>query len=390
MRKSTRIVLAIAALAVLGAGTHWLLTRPSSKAPTATAAIPVKVVSLEAGDVPRFVTGIGTVQSLQSVVIRAQVDGILNRIHVTEGQQVKAGDLLATLDDRAIRAAMEQARAQLAQSQAQLDLARLDLARYQELTRDNGISRQTFDQQKAQVVQLGATVQGNKATLEAAQVQLSYTRIQSPVTGRVGIRNVDEGNFLRVSDAAGLFSVTRIDPVAVEFSLPQQMLPLLQKLTGQSQQAADQAAVQAWMGDDTNGTLLGEGRLTLIDNQVSPTTGTIRAKASFDNPAHTLWPGQLVTVKIQTGIERNALKVPPQVVQRGMDHHFVFRIRDDKAEVVPVKVLYQDSDMTLISGPAPGDVLVQDGQSRLKAGSRVEITPSPAQTTDTVQAAVQP
>lgn len=386
MRKSTRIVLAIVSLAVLGAGANWLLTRPSSKAPTAAAAVPVKVVNIQVGDVPRFVTGIGTVQSLQSVVIRAQVDGILNRVHVTEGQQVKAGDLLATLDDRAIRAAIEQARAQLAQSQAQLDLARLDLARYQELTRDNGISRQTFDQQKAQVVQLGATVQGNKATLEAAQVQLSYTRILSPVTGRVGIRNVDEGNFLRVSDAAGLFSVTRIDPVAVEFSLPQQMLPLLQKLTGQ----ADQAAVQAWLGDDANGTLLGEGRLTLIDNQVSPTTGTIRAKASFDNPAHTLWPGQLVTVKIQTGIERDALKVPPQVVQRGMDHHFVFRIRDDKAEVLPVKVLYQDSDMTLISGPAPGDVLVQDGQSRLKAGSRVEITPTPAQTTDTVQAAVQP
>lgn len=373
-------------MVLLAAGAFWQLKRPAARPVAAAAAIPVKVVSLQSADVPRFVTGIGTVQSLQSVVIRAQVDGILNKVHVVEGQQVKAGDLLATLDDRAIRAAMEQARAQLAQSQAQLDLARLDLARYKELTRDNGISRQTYDQQQAQVVQLGATVQGNKATLEAAQVQLSYTRIQSPVTGRVGIRNVDEGNFLRVNDADGLFTVTRIDPVAVEFSLPQQMLPLLQKLTAQT----DQAAVQAWLGDDDNGTLLGEGRLSLIDNQVSPTTGTIRAKAHFDNPAHILWPGQLVTVKIQTGLERNALKVPPQVVQRGMDQHFVFRIRDNKAEVVPVKVLYQDSDMTLISGPAPGDVLVQDGQSRLKAGSRVEITPVPAQTPDTVQATVQP
>lgn len=373
-------------MVLLAAGALWQLKRPAARPAATATAIPVKVVSIQTADVPRFVTGIGTVQSLQSVVIRAQVDGILNKVHVVEGQQVKAGDLLATLDDRAIRAAMEQARAQLAQSQAQLDLARLDLARYKELTRDNGISRQTYDQQQAQVVQLGATVQGNKATLEAAQVQLSYTRIQSPVTGRVGIRNVDEGNFLRVNDADGLFTVTRIDPVAVEFSLPQQMLPLLQKLTAQT----DQAAVQAWLGDDVNGTLLGEGRLSLIDNQVSPTTGTIRAKARFDNPAHTLWPGQLVTVKIQTGLERNALKVPPQVVQRGMDQHFVFRIRDNKAEVVPVKVLYQDSDMTLISGPAPGDVLVQDGQSRLKAGSRVEITPTPAQTPDTVQATVQP
>ncbi|WP_295471232.1 efflux RND transporter periplasmic adaptor subunit [uncultured Pseudomonas sp.] len=385
MHRSTRTVLALTALLAIGASAWWL-TRPAASPKQPPAPVPVKVISLQSADVPLFVTGIGTVQSLQSVVIRPQVDGILTKVQVKEGQQVKAGDLLATLDDRAIRAAVEQAKAQMAQSQAQLDVARLDLKRYRDLSRDNGISRQTLDQQQAQVLQLEATVQANKATLEAAQVQFSYTRILSPVTGRVGIRNVDEGNFLRVSDANGLFSVTQIDPVAVEFSLPQQMLPTLQGLLAQP----EQAPVQAWLGDDMNGTLLGSGRLSLIDNQVSAGSGTIRAKARFDNPRQALWPGQLVTVKIQTGIERDALKVPPQVVQRGLEQHYVFRIRDGKAEVVPVKVLYQNSDMTLISGASAGDQLVEDGQSRLKAGTRVDASPAPSQNSGVVQATVQP
>ncbi|RMO09999.1 HlyD family secretion protein [Pseudomonas cichorii] len=378
MRKQTRIVLAVATLATLAAIAAWNLTRPAAIKTNTPVAVPVKVINVTAEDVPRFVTGIGSVLSLQSVVIRPQVDGILTRLLVKEGQSVKAGDLLATLDDRSIRATLEQARAQLAQSQAQLDVAQVDLKRYRQLTDDNGISRQTFDQQQALVRQLTATVLGNQANINAAQVQLSHTQIRSPVTGRVGIRNVDEGNFLRVSDATGMFSVTQIDPVAVEFSLPQQMLPTLQTLT--TNPAA--AAVKAYLGDGANGTLLGEGKLSLIDNQVSPTTGTIRAKAQFDNRDEELWPGQLVTVKIQTGIERNSLKVPPQVVQRGIDQHYVYRVTDEqKVEVVPVTVLYQDSDLTLISGPKVGDVLVSDGQSRLRPGTRIEVvreSPQPA------------
>ncbi|GFM86172.1 secretion protein HlyD [Pseudomonas cichorii] len=370
MRKQTRIVIIVATLATLAAIAAWNLTRPAAAKISTPVAVPVKVISVSAEDVPRFVTGIGSVLSLQSVVIRPQVDGILTRLLVKEGQSVKAGDLLATLDDRSIRAALEQAKAQLAQSQAQLDVAQVDLKRYRQLTDDNGISRQTFDQQQALVRQLSATVLGNQATINAAQVQLSHTQIRSPVTGRVGIRNVDEGNFLRVSDTAGMFSVTQINPVAVEFSLPQQMLPTLQSLTANT----TSATVKAYLGDGANGTLLGEGKLALIDNQVSATTGTIRAKAQFDNAEEKLWPGQLVTVKIQTGIERNSLKVPPQVVQRGIDQHYVYRVTSEqKVEVVPVTVLYQDSDLTLISGPSAGDVLVSDGQSRLKPGVRIEV-----------------
>lgn len=376
MRRQTRILLAVALLAGLIGAATWGLNRPVAAKPGPPAAVPVKVISVIEEDVPRFVTAIGSVLSLHSVVIRAQVDGILTRVLVKEGQAVKAGELLATLDDRSIRATLDQAKAQLAQSQAQLDIAQIDLKRYRLLSADNGISRQTFDQQQATVQQLKATAQGNQAAINAAQVQLSHTQIRSPVTGRVGIRNVDEGNFLRVSDAQGLFSVTQIDPVAVEFSLPQQMLPTLQGLIAASQPAS----VQAFLGDGNDGMLLGKGQLKLIDNQVSATTGTVRAKAEFNNPKQLLWPGQLVTVKIQTAVEHNALRVPPQVVQRGIDQHFAFRVNGDKVEVVPVQVLYQDSDLMLISGPRAGDVLVSDGQSRLKAGSRIEILGSPSPT----------
>jgi membrane fusion protein, multidrug efflux system len=357
-----------ALLALVAVGI-WMAMRPTVKKVSAPTAVPVQVIHVEQKDVPRYVTGIGSVLSLQSVVIRTQVDGILTRLMVKEGQQVKTGDLLATIDDRAIRAALEQAKAQLSQSQAQLDVAQVDLNRYKLLTVDNSISKQQYDQQQALVNQLKATVQGNQASINASQVQLSYTQIRSPVTGRVGIRNVDEGNFLRVSDATGLFSVTQIDPVSVEFSLPQQMLPTLHDLLA----APTPAKVNAYVGEGSNGTLLGEGTLTLIDNQVAATTGTIRAKAVFDNAAEKLWPGQLVNVRIQTALDRDALKVPPQVVQRGIDQHFVYRVKDDKVEVVPVKVLYQDSDLVLISGVNANDELVSDGQSRLKNGSHIEV-----------------
>ncbi len=374
-------MIAVAGLALLIAVGIGVSTRPTEKKVNVPAPVPVQVINVVEEDVPRYVTGIGSVLSLQSVVIRPQVDGILTRLFVKEGQQVKRGDLLATIDDRSIRAALEQAKAQLSQSQAQLDVAQVDLKRYKLLTVDNSISKQQYDQQQALVNQLKATVLGNQASINASQVQLSYTQIRSPVTGRVGIRNVDEGNFLRVSDATGLFSVTQIDPVSVEFSLPQQMLPTLHELLA----STTPAPVNAYLGEGATGTLLGEGKLSLIDNQVEAATGTIRAKATFDNAAEKLWPGQLVTVRIQTALDRNALKVQPQVVQRGIDQHYVYRVKGDKVEVVPVKVEYQDSDLMLISGVNVNDVLVSDGQSRLKNGSRIEVVT--AQAVDTLAAA---
>ncbi|PYB73548.1 efflux RND transporter periplasmic adaptor subunit [Pseudomonas sp. LB-090624] len=372
MRRPSRSALlaALALLALVVAGS-WFAQRQPAPGPRAQAAIPVRVISVAQQDVPRYASAIGSVLSLHSVDVRPQVEGVLTQVLVKEGQWVKQGDLLATLDDRAIHAQLDQARAQLGQSQAQIQVAAVDLKRYRLLSSDDGVSKQTLDQQQALVNQLQATVKGNQAAIANAQVQLSYTQIRSPVTGRVGIRNVDPGNLVRTSDTQGLFSVTQIDPIAVEFALPQQMLPTLQSLL----QAPAPALVQAYMDADGERSLLGEGHLALIDNQVSATTGTVRVKAEFDNKAGRLWPGQLVTIRLRTAVEENALVVPPPVVQRGVDGYFVYRLEGDKVTSVPVKVLYQDSGLNIIAGVKPGERLVLDGQSRLKPGARVEVTP---------------
>ena len=383
MHIQKKTFLLVALLVALGALVLWFSMKPVATKPSAASAVPVRVVSVVEKDVPRFASGIGTVLSLHSVVIRPQIDGILTKLLVKEGQLVKKGDLLATIDDRSIRASLDQARAQLGESQAQLAVAQVNLKRYKLLSVDDGVSKQTYDQQQALVNQLKATAQGNQAAIDSAQVQLSYTQIRSPVTGRVGIRNVDEGNFLRASDAEGLFTVTQIDPIAVEFSLPQQMLPTLQRLIA----APDQALVKAYIGaDGATGELLGEGRLSLIDNQINTNTGTLRAKAEFNNAAQRLWPGQLVTLKIQTAIDKGALVVPPTVVQRGLEQHFVYRVQGDKVESVPVEMVYQDSGMHIIKGVNPGDQLVSDGQSRLKPGASIQILGDPPALAKTGQA----
>ena len=378
MRTQKKPALLVALLIVLAALGLWYATKPVKTKLATPTAIPVRVVAVAEKDVPRYVSGIGSVLSLHSVVVRPQIDGILTKIMVKEGQLVKKDDLLATIDDRSIRASLDQARAQLGESQAQLQVALVNLKRYKLLSVDDGVSKQTYDQQQALVNQLKATAQGNQASIDAAQVQLSYTQIRSPVTGRVGIRTVDEGNFLRMTDTQGLFTVTQIDPIAVEFSLPQQMLPTLQGLINDPQHAR----VKAYIGADTDGetgNLLGEGHLTLIDNQINANTGTIRAKAEFDNPGQKLWPGLLVTVKIQTALDKDALVVPQTVVQRGLDQHFVSRVNGDKVEAVQVQMVYQGSGQVIIKGVKPGDVLVSDGQSRLKPGSTVQVMTEPPQ-----------
>ncbi len=375
MRTRNTLLISIAVLAAIGLAANSFLPKAGSAKRAAPTGIPVHVVAVKQQDVPRFISGIGTVLSLHSVVVRPQIDGVLTQLLVKEGQWVKAGDLMAQIDDRAIRASLDQAKAQLGQAQAQLHVAEVDLKRYKLLSVDDGVSKQTLDQQQALYDQLKATVQGNQAAIAAAQVQLSYTQIRSPVAGRVGIRTVDPGNFLRVSDAQGLFSVTQMDPIAVEFSLPQNLLPTLQQLLN----APDPALVNAYLSDhEQTGTLLAQGRLRLIDNQVSASTGTLRAKAEFANATQTLWPGQLVTVKVQTAVDRAALVVPPEVVQRGLENYFVYRVNGDSVESVPVKVRYQDSELNIIEGVQPGAIeagtaLVRDGQSRLKPGAKIEV-----------------
>lgn len=380
-RPSRSLVITGLALVLLAAVGTWQGLRQQAPASRAASAIPVRVVAVAQQDVPRYLSAIGSVLSLHSVEVRPQVEGVLTQVLVKEGQWVSQGDLLATLDDRAIRANLDQARAQLGQTQAQLQVGNVNLKRYQLLSTDDGVSKQTLDQQQALVNQLQATLKGNQAAIDNAAVQLSYTQIRSPVTGRVGIRNVDPGNLVRTSDTQSLFSVTQIDPIAVEFALPQQQLPVLQSLL----KSPTPAEVEAYMDADGERSLLARGHLMLIDNQVSATTGTVRVKAEFDNKDGRLWPGQLVTVRLRTAVDEDALVVPPPVVQRSIDGHFVYRLDGDKVSAVPVKVVYQDSTLNVIAGVKAGDRLVLDGQSRLKPGSTVEVTPdapAPAEMAD--------
>lgn len=380
-RPSRSLVITGLALVLLAAVGTWQGLRQQAPASRAASAIPVRVVAVAQQDVPRYLSAIGSVLSLHSVEVRPQVEGVLTQVLVKEGQWVSQGDLLATLDDRAIRANLDQARAQLGQTQAQLQVGNVNLKRYQLLSTDDGVSKQTLDQQQALVNQLQATLKGNQAAIDNAAVQLSYTQIRSPVTGRVGIRNVDPGNLVRTSDTQSLFSVTQIDPIAVEFALPQQQLPVLQSLL----KSPTPAEVEAYMDADGERSLLARGHLMLIDNQVSATTGTVRVKAEFDNKDGRLWPGQLVTIRLRTAVDEDALVVPPPVVQRSIDGHFVYRLDGDKVSAVPVKVVYQDSTLNVIAGVKAGDRLVLDGQSRLKPGSTVEVTPdapAPAEMAD--------
>ncbi|MBH9396408.1 efflux RND transporter periplasmic adaptor subunit [Pseudomonas aeruginosa] len=372
-----RILVAVLAAGLVGGGA-WALLRGDGapNAAPAPAKVPVSVAAVERRDVEQRVSGIGTVTSLHNVVIRTQIDGQLTRLLVSEGQMVEAGELLATIDDRAIVAALEQAQAAKASNQAQLKSAEQDLRRYRSLYAERAVSRQLFEQQQATVAQLRATLKANDATINAERVRLSYTRITSPVGGKVGIRNVDVGNLVRVGDSVGLFSVTQIAPISVVFSLQQEQLPQLQALLG------SEAAVRAFSRD--GGSTLGEGRLQTIDNQIDSSTGTIRVRATFDNRQARLWPGQFVAVSLHTGVQRDQLVLSSKAVRRGLEGNFVYRVAADRVEAVPVRVLRDVDGISVVEGLAAGDQVVVDGHSRLMPGALGDVQaprPSGAQAT---------
>ncbi|MBX5659817.1 efflux RND transporter periplasmic adaptor subunit [Pseudomonas aeruginosa] len=323
----------LAAGLVAFGGWAWLGGDAGAKAAPAPARVPVNVARVERRDVEQQVSGIGTVTSLHNVVIRTQIDGQLTRLLVSEGQMVEAGELLATIDDRAVVAALEQAQASRASNQAQLKSAEQDLQRYRSLYAERAVSRQLLDQQQATVDQLRATLKANDATINAERVRLSYTRITSPVSGKVGIRNVDVGNLVRVGDSLGLFSVTQIAPISVVFSLQQEQLPQLQALLG----------------------------------------GEAAVRASFDNRQARLWPGQFVAVSLHTGVRRDQLVLSSKAVRRGLEGNFVYRVAADRVEAVPVRVLQDIDGLSVVEGLASGDQVVVDGHSRLMPGALVDI-----------------
>jgi RND family efflux transporter MFP subunit len=358
---------AAVAIVVLIAVLWWIFGTGKPEAPKPPP-VPVSVIKAEQQDVPHMASGIGTVESLHNVTLRPQVEGVLAEVLFQEGQTVHRGDLLARIDDRALAAALAQAQADKARNEAQLRSAEQDLTRYRNLVKEEAISRQTVEQQEAAVGQLKAAVNANDAAIAAAQVQLSYTRITAPVSGRIGLRRVDPGNLVRATDADGLVTVTQIAPISVVFSLPQTLVPSIQPLLKQP----GEAVVVAY--DRDNGTPLAEGRLSMIDNQIDTTTGTIKLRAEFANTDGSLWPGQFVTVKLRIGETVKATVVPPRAVKQGLEGPFVFRIAEGKAQVVPVTVGYATDQVTVITkGVAPGDTIVSDGQSRLKDGVPVNI-----------------
>jgi multidrug efflux system membrane fusion protein len=294
------------------------------------------------------------------------VDGTLERVPVTEGQDVKQGDLLAVIDQRPYQAALDQANAKKAQDAALLANARLDLARFQSLSTQDFASRQQVDTQQALVNQYVAIVAGDGAAIEAAQLNLAYCFITSPVDGRVGLRLVDPGNLIHATDTTGIITVTQIHPISATFTLPQQELPRVQ-----TDMLKGSLPVLAYAGDDS--TELDQGTLLTPDNTIDATTGTIRLKATFPNLANKLWPGQFINAHLQVDVAHDAVTVPPAAIQHGPDGLYVYVVGPNSAAMrEPVTVGYQTARLAIVTkGLTGGEDVVVSGQSRLQAGTRI-------------------
>ena len=282
--------------------------------------VPVVAGTVEKRDVPIYLDGLGTVQAFNTVTIRARVDGELTQVAFTEGQEVKKGDLLATIDPRPLQALVNQADARKKVDEAQLANARLVLSRNEDLLKRKVLDQQTFDTSKFQADQLAATVQSDQAALDSAQVQLDYTRIVAPIDGRVGVRQVDAGNIVRAGDAGSIVVLTQLHPISVLFTLPEANLRDVNR-----QFAAGPLRVVAV--DRANVTPLGEGELAVVDNQIDQTTGTVRLKATFANEDNALWPGQFVNARLLLTTRRDGVVVPASVVQRGPNGTYAFLIK---------------------------------------------------------------
>ncbi len=326
-------------------------------------------------DVPVYLDGVGTARALNTVVVKPQVEGKLIAISFTEGQEVPRGYILAKIDPTTYQAQYDQAVAVKAQHEAQAANARLDLERYTRLAATNAINKQQVDTQRALVAQLEAQVRSDQASIDNLRAILSYTDITAPIAGRTGIRQVDEGNIVRPSDTTGLVTITQIRPISVLFNLPQQSLPELNRGMAEGPLPVlalgfDRATA------DGKPPVIDSGKVLVIDNQVDPTTGTVRLKAEFPNAGLQLWPGQFVNVRLLIETLRQVVVVPTSAVQRGPAGTFVFVINEDSTvSMRPVKVARQDDLRAVIAdGVKSGERLVTSGFARIADGAQVEVT----------------
>jgi len=347
-----------------------LTSRAPGASKEAAPPIPVLATTVKRDDVPVFLTGFGTVQPFNSVLVKSRVDGQIVKINFSEGKDIKSGDVLVEIDPAPFEAALAQARANRLKDEAQLHNARLDLERATRLAATGSGSRQQLDTTQAQVAQLEAAIKADQAMIDMAENQLNYTRIRSPINGRAGTRIVDIGNIVRATDNAGIVIVNQLHPIFVNFALPADSLA---HIRAKSKNGDIKVSVQ----DSTNAELAA-GTLSVIDNQINPATGSINYKALFDNSDESLWPGQYVNVRVEVAVRQNVVVVPLTVVQQGPDGPYCFVIGEDRVvQKRALKVGFVNKTTAVVDdGLAPGELVVVDGQYRIQAGSSVEVRAS--------------
>jgi len=367
MKRPAKIAVGLAAIAAIGFGVERYLAAPPPSAPPAAAdPVPVVTAPVTQGDVPIILSGLGTVQGLNTAVIRSQVTGLLQSVDFTEGQEVKRGDLLAQVDPRPARSRLDQAQAQLSRDQTQLANLQVNLGRNLPLLNKGFATDQQVTDQKSQVAQLQDAIKSDQAIIEDAQAQLSYTSLTAPFDGVTGVRTLDVGNIIHPTDANGLVTVTQVQPISVVFTLPAKDIT-------EVQDALSSGAVQAVAYDQAGSKQLDIGKLLLVNNQADPTSGTVQLKALFPNLERRLWPGTFVNVDLTVRTVNGGLTIPTDAVQRGANGEFVFVVgQDNKAAIQQVQVAQRQRSTALVSdGLQPGQSVVTQGQYRLTDGTVV-------------------
>ncbi len=380
-RRGRRLLFVLVLLAIAAAA-FLLFSKKGGRGPMPAPTVPVRVATVRQQSMPHFLNGLGTVTPSADVLVTSRVDGQLMRLHFTEGQHVSAGDLLAEIDPRPFEAALAEARGTLARDKAQLVNARRDLDRYAKLAAGDYIARQQYESQRATVRQYEGTVAADEAAVQSAALQLEYSRIVAPVSGRLGLRNVDEGNMIKASDTEGLVRITEITPCYVVFTLPENRVPLVGTALRRTREGAARPLVQAWDREQKN--LLAFGELLSMDNRIDQATGTVRLKAQFANEKLSLYPNQFVNARVLVAELPDALTIPTAAVQLGSRGSYVYVI--DKENIAHVRTItpgIATNSLTVVDkGLQAGETVVVDGLDRLRDGLRVKI----AATVETPQA----